>query len=202
MSTALPVQTPSPAAPSGIRALLGAADRVLAAALKWLTIAAFMALLVILTANIAIRVLRLPLSLHWFDEIVELLYAALVFYGAAAVWMNHGHFSVGDWISRRVRSERGRRGYRFLLEVACLAFAALFLVYSLQLTLRAEELTPVFGISRKVHYSCMPISAAVMVVYSARNAVVEAAGALGRTIDPAAAGRAATTGVDGPARRG
>jgi TRAP-type transport system small permease protein len=178
MSTALPAPPTSPAAPSGILAALSAADRLLSAALRWLTIAVFMALLVILAANICVRVLGLSISLHWFDEIVELLYAALVFYGAAAVWMNHGHFSVGDWISKRIPAERGRRLYRLLLELACLAFALVFLVYSLQLTLRAEELTPVFGISRKVHYSCMPISAAIMVVYSAKNALLEAAAAL------------------------
>jgi len=200
MSTALPAPTSShPAATSGLRAVLGAADRVLAAALKWLTIAVLMALLAILAANVVIRVLGLPVSLHWFDEIVELLYAALIFYGAAAVWMNHGHFSVGDWISRRVPSERGRRVYRFLLEAACLAFAAVFLAYSLQLTLRAQELTPVFGISRKVHYSCMPVSAAIMVVYSARNAALELAAALRRPLD-SAEGRAAPPGANGPER--
>jgi TRAP-type C4-dicarboxylate transport system permease small subunit len=180
MSTALPAQPSSAPSPSGVRAVLSAADRALAAALKWITIAVFMALLLILTANIAIRFfpdVGLPaVSLHWFDEIVELLYAALIFYGSAAVWMNKGHFSVGDWISRRIPSERGRRLYRLLLEIGCLAFAAVFFRYSLQLTMRAEELTPVFGISKKVHYSCMPISAAVMVIYSVKNALVEFVG--------------------------
>jgi TRAP-type C4-dicarboxylate transport system permease small subunit len=178
MSTAIPAQTPSPA---GLLGLLGAADRILAAALKWLTIALFTALLLILTANIVLRFLPAVarvVSLNWFDEIVELLYAALVFYGAAAVWMNHGHFSVGDWISKRIPSERGRRVYRLLLEMGCLAFAAIFFAYSLELTMKAQELTPVFGISKKVHYSCMPVSAAIMIVYSAKNALVELAGAV------------------------
>ena len=41
-------------------------------------------------------------SLHWFDEIIELLYAYLVFYGAAALWITREHLSVGDWISGRL----------------------------------------------------------------------------------------------------
>jgi TRAP-type C4-dicarboxylate transport system permease small subunit len=181
MSAALPAEPPRPAGHAGgALALLGAADRLLSAVLKWLTITVFMALLVILTVNIVVRffpAVGLPaVSLHWFDEIVELLYAALAFYGAAAVWMARGHFSVGDWISRRIPAERGRRAYRLLLELACLAFAVVFLVYSLQLTLQCQETTPVFGISRKVHYSCMPVSAAIMAVYSLKNALVELAG--------------------------
>jgi TRAP-type C4-dicarboxylate transport system permease small subunit len=115
-------------------------------------------------------------SLNWFDEVVELLYAALAFYGAAAVWMARGHFSVGDWISKRIPSEHGRRAYRLLLELGCLGFAVVFFLYSLQLTVQCQETTPVFGISKKVHYSCMPVSAAIMAVYSLKNAVLELAG--------------------------
>jgi TRAP-type transport system small permease protein len=160
-----------------LKTALAAVDRFLGTALKWLTIALFAALTVLLSANIFVRFVPV-ISLHWFDEIVELLYAALVFYGAAAVWINKGHFTVGDWISGRIRSRSGRHLYRLLLEAACLAFALVFLKYSLQLTAGALELTPVFGISRKVHYSCMPVSAVLMAVYSLKNVLVELARAL------------------------
>ena len=69
----------------------------------------------ILTLNIFIRFVPL-MSMHWFDEILELLYGALVFYGAAAVWVAHGHFSVGDWISKLLPNKRARFVYRFLVE--------------------------------------------------------------------------------------
>ncbi len=49
-------------------------------------------------------------------------------------------------------------------------------MYSLQLTVQCQETTPVLGISKKVHYSCMPVSAAIMAVYSLKNAVLELAG--------------------------
>jgi len=156
----------------GVLALLEAADRGVARALEWITVSLFAALTLLLTANIVVRFVPV-VSLHWFDEIVELLYAALVFYGAAAVWIGKAHFSVGDWISRWIPGERSRRLYRASLELACLAFALVLLVYSYQLFDSAQELTPVFGISKKVHYACMPISSLIMAVYSAKNLVVE-----------------------------
>ena len=51
-------------------------------------------------------------------------FAALVFLGAAAVWMVKGHFSVGDWFGRLARGERLRSAYRLLLELIALLFAA------------------------------------------------------------------------------
>jgi TRAP-type C4-dicarboxylate transport system permease small subunit len=151
---------------------LGAIDRLVQAVLKWLCILLFVGLTLILSGNIFIRYVPV-MSFHWFDEVVELLYAGLVFYGAAAVWINKGHFSVGDWIGKRISNERSRHLYRVLLDVICLAFMLLLLKYSLRLVANAEELTPVFGISKKVHYSCMPISAALMAVYSVKHIIAE-----------------------------
>ena len=72
-------------------------DRKLVWILEWVCIALFVAITCILTLNIFVRFVPI-MSMHWFDEILELLYGALIFYGAAAVWVVHGHFSVGDWI--------------------------------------------------------------------------------------------------------
>ena len=70
----------------------------------------------------------LPLvSMHWFDEIVEMCFAALVFYGAALLWTTKGHFCVGDWISPRLSGERARAWYRVLVAALCVAFQAVFI---------------------------------------------------------------------------
>ena len=119
----------------------------------------------IVTANILLRLFPVT-SLHWSDEIVEMSFAALVFYGAAGVWMVKGHFSVGDWISRIVRNERARGGYRLLLELISLLFAGVLFCYSLNLVIRAREVTAVFQIPKAVLYSAMPVSALIMVAYS------------------------------------
>jgi TRAP-type C4-dicarboxylate transport system permease small subunit len=145
--------------------VLGIADRILTAILKWFTIVLFLVLAVIVTANILLRLFPVT-SLHWSDEIVEMSFAALVFYGAAGVWMVKGHFSVGDWISKRVRNERTRGVYRLLLELVSLLFAGVLFSYSLSLVIRAREVTAVFQIPKAVLYSAMPVSALIMVAYS------------------------------------
>ena len=74
-------------------------DRIVFSVLKIVTIVSFICLTILVTANVFVRFVPV-MSLHWFDEIVELLFAYLVFYGSAALWINREHFSVGDWIGR------------------------------------------------------------------------------------------------------
>jgi TRAP-type C4-dicarboxylate transport system permease small subunit len=149
-------------------ALLARLDRALALTLKWICIVLFVAITFILTLNIIVRFFPF-MSMHWFDEILELLYGALIFYGAAAVWINHGHFSVGDWLSKRLHSIPARLAYRFVVELCSLVFMLIFLKYAFDLTLSTEEQTTVFSLSKKWLYACMPITGAIMVIYSVKN---------------------------------
>jgi TRAP-type C4-dicarboxylate transport system permease small subunit len=153
-------------------------DRFLTRELKFVTVTLFVVLLLILTANVAARLLPFSLSLHWLDEIVELCFAALVFYGAAAVWMTKGHFSAGNWVAKVCQRPRLVSLYRILVEVASLVFIGIFFRYSLNLTLRSSEVTAVFQIPKWVLYSAMPISAAIMVLYSMGAVLAETLGFL------------------------
>ena len=94
-------------------------DKGLMLVLEWFCIALFASITVIMTLNIVVRFVPV-MSMHWFDEILELLYGALIFYGSAALWVVHGHFSVGDWISKHIDSIPGRMAYRFLVELMSL----------------------------------------------------------------------------------
>ncbi|MDR1376672.1 MAG: TRAP transporter small permease [Synergistaceae bacterium] len=105
-------------------------------------------------------------SFHWFDEIVELCFAYLVFYGAAALWAAKEHFCVGDWISPRLPGVKLRNLYKLLVSVVCAAFMAVFFRFSLSLTMRTTEMTTVFQMPKSILYSCMPISSFVMLIYS------------------------------------
>lgn len=147
-------------------------DKALMLALEAICIFLFAGITVILTLNIVVRFVPI-MSMHWFDEIVELFYGALVFYGAAAVWVVHGHFSVGDWISKRLPNVRARVAYRFLVELASLVFIAVFFKYSLDLFWHTEEATTAFAMSKKWMYACMPISGFIMLVYSLKNMYLE-----------------------------
>jgi TRAP-type C4-dicarboxylate transport system permease small subunit len=155
-------------------------DRALIFVLKWICIALFAGMTAILALNVFIRFVPL-MSMHWFDEILELLYGALIFYGAAAVWVTHSHFSVGDWISKYLRSVRARFAYRLVVELLSLLFAVVFFKYALDITMRTQELTPAFAMSKKWLYACMPITGIVMILYSLKNMYLE----LAKIVNPA-----------------
>ena len=156
-------------------------DRKLVWILEWVCIALFAAITCILTLNIFVRFVPI-MSMHWFDEILELLYGALIFYGAAAVWVVHGHFSVGDWISKYLPSVRARFAYRLVVELASLIFIAIFFWYALELLMKTEEQTTAFAMSKKWLYACMPITGGLMVLYSIKNMYLE----LAKIVNPAA----------------
>jgi TRAP-type transport system small permease protein len=148
-------------------------DRITLAVLKALTITLFLLLSLLVSANVLVRFVPV-VSLHWFDEIVEMLYAYLIFYGAAALWITREHFSVGDWIGAMIlKGPRTRHLYRAVLEVMVLIFAAIFFYYSLRLTILARDVTNVFAIPKSVLYSCMPVAGVIMILYSIRNIAVE-----------------------------
>ncbi|WP_158240741.1 TRAP transporter small permease [Telmatospirillum siberiense] len=151
--------------------ILARVDRVLLSLLEVVCITLFAAITVILTLNIVVRFIPF-MSMHWFDEILEMLYGALIFYGAAAVWVGRGHFSVGDWLSRWLPL-RVRFAYRFLVELASLVFIAIFFKYSLDLTAQTTEATTAFAMSKAWLYACMPISGGIMLIYSIKNMYLE-----------------------------
>jgi len=155
--------------------LLKSIDKVILTTLKWITITSFILLTILISANVLVRFFPIA-SLHWFDEIIELLYAYLVFYGAAALWISREHFGVGDWIERRIKNVRMRYVYSIIIQFLVLCFAVIFFYYSLRLTLLARDVTNVFAIPKRVLYSCLPASGGIMIIYSIRNIVVEMIG--------------------------
>ncbi len=110
-------------------------------------------------------------SMHWFDEIVELLFAYLVFYGAAALWGTKGHFSIGDWISSRLPGKRLVAVYQLCVTAISLIFVLVFCLYSYRLMISTTELSTVFQIPKGVMYSCMPVSSFIMACYSVAELV-------------------------------
>ena len=153
-------------------------DRLVLATLKAFTIGLFLLLTLLISANVFVRFVPV-VSMHWFDEIIELLYAYLVFFGAAALWISRDHLKIGDWVSGRViRTPGAQKVYRLALETTALVFAVLFTFYSARLTALALDVTNVFAIPKKVLYACMPVSGALMTVYALRHCAAALAGLL------------------------
>jgi TRAP-type C4-dicarboxylate transport system permease small subunit len=63
-----------------------------------------------------------------------------------------------------------------ILELLVLFFVVMFFYYSLRLTILALDVTNVFAIPKRVLYSCLPVSGAIMIIYSIRNITVEMIG--------------------------
>jgi len=155
-------------------------DKAILQALKIVTITCFVLLTILVSANVFVRFVPV-ISLHWFDEIIELVYAYLVFYGSAALWITREHFSVGDWLSPRLFGRTAaRHAYRIVIEALVLVFALIFFSYSYRLTALAQDVTNVFAIPKGFLYSCMPVAGAIMVVYSVRNIILEILPMVGR----------------------
>lgn len=147
------------------KAVFDRIDAVFLFIFKWISVTLFVVLTLIITANVFVRYVPI-ISLHWLDEIVELSFAWMVFFGSAAVWILKGHFSAGDWIGKLLKNPRARAAYRLVVDLIAFAFIAIFFWYSLQLVNRAMEVTAVFEFPKKIIYVCMPISSAVMGLYS------------------------------------
>jgi TRAP-type C4-dicarboxylate transport system permease small subunit len=173
-------------------------DRIVRKVLEIISLVLFAALGLLLIVNVFLRLMGdltqffhtrgldgvgkvistiLPVtSFHWLDEIVELCFAGLIFYGAAALWVIKGHFSVGDWISKRLPGDKSRAFYKALITLFSVVFLAIFFVFAVRLTAGATELSTVFQIPKKVMYSCMPVSSLIMLCYSVAELVSDLKG--------------------------
>jgi TRAP-type C4-dicarboxylate transport system permease small subunit len=146
-------------------------DRVLIFILRAICVVCFSLLLLLLSGNVFVRYFPVT-AFYWFDEVVEWMFAWMVFFGAAALWARDEHFKL-DWINERIKGTP--RGHLFAagLELISLFFLIIFFYQALRLTTLARDWTPVFNVPRRYLYVCMPISGAIMVSYSIRNVLRE-----------------------------
>lgn len=134
--------------------------------IKIITMLCLGLLFLIVMGKILIQFIPWAPAIQWTDEIIELLFAGLVFYGAAGVWMIKGHFSVGDWVAKLAKTERGVLIYALVVDLISMIFIGLLCYYSIGLIQRTRELTPVFQIPKKYFYLGVPISSCIMMIYS------------------------------------
>jgi TRAP-type C4-dicarboxylate transport system permease small subunit len=144
---------------------LGRADRALAAALKRVSVVCLAALFLTISFVVVTRIFGLR-SAGWTDELIELTFGWLLFPCAASLWRTKSHFTV-DLLEQTIASPEVRRALTIAVEALCLVFLAVF-VYEACVFVEASlsESSPVFGISRAWWYGVMPITGAIMMVYS------------------------------------
>ncbi len=144
-------------------------DRVVGSAMRRLCIFCIVCLLVLLTGNVLFRFVPI-MSMGWYDEIVEMLFAWLVFIGAAALWRDKSHFRV-DWIYSKLENRLGGTLVCILIDLLSLFFLFVMTHQGLRLTLLANATTPILNLPKRITYVDIPIAGAIMMLYCIRDIV-------------------------------
>ena len=151
-----------------MRALI-AIDRVVGLILRAIPVACFVALFLILFGNVISRYFQIW-SIAWFDEIVEALFAYMVFIGAAALWRENEHFRI-DWLELALGRPYGPM-LRLVSITLSMVFLAVMAVKGLDLAMRSRAVTPILSVPTAYVYAVIPASAAIMLLYSVRDFAV------------------------------
>ncbi len=163
---------------------LKAIDRVIGSLLRWGCVAILGVVFVLLVGNVFIRFVPV-VSFGWFDEIVELLIAWMVFLGAAALWRENEHFAI-TFLPDLCKGKPSGFALDVVINVIGLVFIGVFFYYSLNISLRVTDWTPVINLPKSLLYASMPVSSFFMVLYSLRNIVGSAARLIGAVPGPRA----------------
>ena len=152
-----------------MKRLLADIDSVVGAALRWISVGCMVLLLMVLSGVVFIRFVPIA-TLSWSDEIIEWAFAWMVFIGAAALWRENEHFYV-EALEKRLEGRVSGMVLRFFVQAASIVFFVFFTYFSLSLTLKANDRSPMLEWSRRLWYFSMPLAGSIMVLYSFRNII-------------------------------
>jgi TRAP-type C4-dicarboxylate transport system permease small subunit len=142
---------------------LRAIDRVLGPLMRAVAILCLVALLLILLGNVIARDFHLYAT-AWLDEVVEMLFAWMVFIGAAALWREGEHFRIDTF--ENLLAGNGRRALELVIALIGLGFVLVMGWQGWQLTRKSAALTPILELPTWLSYVCIPIAGLVMAGYS------------------------------------
>ena len=108
----------------------------------------FILLLILLSGNVLFRFVPI-MSMGWYDEIVEMIFAWLVFIGAAALWRDSSHFRV-EWIYSKLKNSLSGNLVGILIELLALFFLIVMTYQGLKLTLLANDWTPILKLPKRI----------------------------------------------------
>ena len=146
--------------------MMGTLDRWVYGTVRAICMGCLLLLFAIVTLSVVNRFTGL-MSMGWSDEIIELMFAWLVFLGSACLWRDHAHFCV-DFLPTLLHG-RWKRLLALLTSVLGIVFLVLLVYHGWNLLIDASDNSPVFAISKKYWYGVMPLAGAVMIGYSLRD---------------------------------
>jgi TRAP-type C4-dicarboxylate transport system permease small subunit len=145
----------------------GKVDRIVGIALRGGSSFCIASLWIIVTAIVLFRFLPI-FSMGWTDEIVELLFASMVFSGAAELCRQRKHFTV-DLIPHMVAGTRTGHVLGIVIQLLALAFLLVFTYEGALLAIQATDRSPIFEYPKTLWYMSIPIPGIIMVGYTVRD---------------------------------
>jgi TRAP-type C4-dicarboxylate transport system permease small subunit len=142
-------------------------DRIVGIALRGGSSFCIASLWIIVTAIVLFRFLPI-FSMGWTDEIVELLFAWMVFIGAAELCRQRKHFAV-DLIPNLIAGTRTGNVLGIVIQLLALAFLLVFTYEGILLAIKATDRSPIFELPKTLWYLSLPITGAIMLGYTIRN---------------------------------
>ena len=145
----------------------GKVDRVVGITLRGGSSFCITSLWIIVTAIVLFRFLPV-FPMGWTDEIVELLFAWMVFIGAAELCRQRKHFIV-DLIPNMIAGTRTGHVLGIVIQLLALTFLLVFTYEGALLAIQATDRSPVFEYPKTLWYMSIPISGIIMVGYTLRD---------------------------------
>jgi TRAP-type C4-dicarboxylate transport system permease small subunit len=122
---------------------------------------------ILVTATVLFRFVPI-FPMGWSDEIVELLFAWMVFSGAADLCRQGKHFIV-DLIPNMIAGTRTGHVLAIVIQLLALAFLLVFTYEGAFLAIKATDRSPVFELPKTLWYMVMPIAGLAMIGYTIRD---------------------------------
>ena len=144
-------------------------DGILGISLRGVSSFALVVLWIIVTATVLFRIIPI-FPMGWSDEIVELLFAWMVFICSAELGRQRKHFVV-DLIPNMIAGTRTGQVLGIVVQLLALAFLLVFTYEGALLAIQATDRSPIFEYPKTLWYMSMPISGAIMLVYTIRDLV-------------------------------
>jgi TRAP-type C4-dicarboxylate transport system permease small subunit len=143
--------------------LLLTIDQWVANLLRFVVVGGMVGLLTLIVLTVASRTLPI-LAIPGWEEIVELLFAWLVFLGALAHFRMWTMFSVTALPD--ALGESWRRYLRIVVAALILCLAGVMTVWGWRFAWETPEVTPVLSLPRTAWFAAIPVAGAGMVVYA------------------------------------
>lgn len=155
-------------------------DSIIYRILTAISIGCFVGIFLIMILNVFFRwfpiLSNIPnFSMGWFDEIIEMLVAWLIFTGAAMLSRNRDHFRV-DIIQMKLVGKGSLYILESVIDIATIIFFMVLLYYSISLFEGAVQTTPVLRLQKRWFYLCIPFSSSLILIYSIRDLVLNVRG--------------------------